>query len=308
MNTYLEQLNIDLKNQQSQKQMMVGKSYGHINHFGNSSHRFMDSNAKNEIIKKLYKLIDNVSAIKVFNYFLDNNLIKVFLDCYENLVEISSYHDITSQELINYVINYSKNTSDMLDYLKDELEDLLEIKVDKNDIKTLKDSTDDLELKSKLSRVERRIPTNIERIKNPEIVKELIYEVKELPLKNEDDDDIIRKAIDRYIKMDFPSNDDYDEDDDKVMPDIISYDDDDDEIEEVEPPPKEPPKVIDLIRYRRTKAQIEADKLEKERIEAVKKRFPELYGEETKTKKSGRPKGTKDIKPRKQRTPKNTPK
>jgi len=304
MNTYLEQLNIDLKNQQSQKQMMVGKSYGHINHFGNSSHRFMDSNAKNEIIKKLYKLIDNVSAIKVFNYFLDNNLIKVFLDCYENLVEISSYHDITSQELINYVINYSKNSSDMLDYLKDELEDLLEIKVDKNDIKTLKGSTDDLELKSKLSRVESRIPTNIERIKNPEIVKELIYEVKELPLKNEDDGDVIRKSIDRYLEMD-----DYDEDDDKVMPDIISYDDDyDDEIEEVEPPPKEPPKVIDLIRYRRTKAQIEADKLEKERIEASllekRKLFPELYGEEPKPKKGGRPKGSKDLKPRKPRTPK----
>ena len=262
MDTYLQQLNIDLQNQNSQKQMMVGKDYGNINDLGNSLHKYTNTNLKNEIVKKLYDLVNKVDAIKIYNYLFNNNLIDVFLDCYDNLIDISSYHDITSQELINYVINYSKNSADMLDYLKDELEDLLEVKVSKTDVRILKELTDDTSLKNKLTKIEQTIPEDINNIKNPEIVQNLIDNLESLPYRNEDDENVILADINKYY-------------DKVVKPKGVAFQApilipmpkgslDDSEIQEVDGPEKSNPNVFSLIRERRTKQQIqEAKNMEK---------------------------------------------
>lgn len=258
MENYLKQLNIDLQNQNSQKQMMIGNNYGNINDFGNSLHKYTNNNLKNEVVKKLYNLIDKVSAIKIFNYLLDNNLINIFLECYDNLNEISSYHDITSQELINYVINYSKNTADMLDFLKDELEDLLEVKVNKTDIKILKELTDSSELKTKLTDIEQTIPENISNIRNPEIIQDLIDNFEILPFRNEDNENIILADINKYYdKVVKPKGLTFQTPDIQPMPKGSL---DDNEIQEVDAPIKKT-NLISLIRERRTKQQINEAKM-----------------------------------------------
>ena len=262
MDTYLQQLNIDLQNQNSQKQMMVGKDYGNINDLGNSLHKYTNTNLKNEIVKKLYDLVNRVDAIKIYNYLFNNNLIDVFLDCYDNLIDISSYHDITSQELINYVINYSKNSADMLDYLKDELEDLLEVKVSKTDVRILKELTDDTSLKNKLTKIEQTIPEDVNNIKNPEIVQNLIDDLESLPYRNENNENVILADINKYYdKVVKPKGVSFQAPDPIPMPKGSL---DDTEIQEVDGPEKSIPNVFSLIRERRTKQQIqEARDMEK---------------------------------------------
>jgi hypothetical protein len=308
---YVQELNIDLENQQKQKQMMLkgtDEKYGYVTNF---IHSYISTNLKNDVINKLTSLIDNISAIKIFNYLLNNQLINVFLECFENLVEINSYHDITLQELINYVINYSKNTADMLDYLKEELDDLLMVKFNKSDITLLTDMTDDIKLKEKLSKIKQDINIVQKKMttsKSSEILQELINNIELLPFSNEDDENIILNGINEYYDKVIKQKSDIGikTENENILDNINKYYDelipapfgalDDEDIQEVEPPLKSDPTVINLIRERRKKSQIlEAKAMAEEDVMSKLMRKEELRNQKQKQKEQEKLMGKEKI-------------
>lgn len=135
---YIQSINDDINNQNNQKLLSSNPNYHiekHISHFN------YDDKTKTNVLSKLKNIIDSTTAMKVFNYLVSNNLINEFLESYDYLTTLRIYNPLTYTQIINYVIDYKKTNTEMDDILEEEINFLLDTKVTKKSLQSLRKRT-----------------------------------------------------------------------------------------------------------------------------------------------------------------------
>ena len=273
-NKYLESVNIEANNQRNQRQLSSNPNSSIEKHI---AHNNYDDKTKQNVLSKLKNLIDANTAMKIFNYLVSNNLINVFLECYDYLTTLKLYNPLTYTEIINYVIDYNLTNKQTSDLLKQELKDLMNYKVNKEDLQNYKRINDNVIIKDNLDKMIKTIidKSMIDKTDNTEILQSYIDIVEDLP--NEND---FKENPEEAIIGSAPYVDVSVDELDKKFSDLTLSSKrylTQEEIDEMLPPLdidiEEEEEVIETAKEQKDREQEEKD-LE------VKKRFPELYSQE----------------------------
>lgn len=199
IDNYLKQLAIDIDNQKLQE-TILNKSAKTTNfdfkikNMTQSNTNYVSSFLKNDIIDKLNRLVDSVTAMRVYNFLTLNNLMDTFLKSYEYLLNYKNYNVMTYNVIINYILSYQSSSKGMLDFLKEDLKEKLKSKADIVQLKQLNKITTNANVKNKIKIASQKIPTQekINKVQNINILQQMINDADFLPDKEQVDEILSR--------------------------------------------------------------------------------------------------------------------
>ena len=188
IDNYLKQLTIDIDNQKLQETILNKSSKTtsfdfKIKSMIQTNPTQVSSFLKNDIIDKLNRLVDSVTAMRVYNFLLSNNLMDTFLKSYEYLLNYKNYNVMTYNDIINYILSYQSSSKGMLDFLKEDLKEKLKSKTDISQLKQLNKITTNANMKNKIKIASQKIPTQekINKVQNIDILQQMINDAEFLP-------------------------------------------------------------------------------------------------------------------------------
>ena len=188
IDNYLKQLTIDIDNQKLQETIL--NKYAKTTTFDFKIKNMTQSNPtqvssflKNDIIDKLNRLVDSVTAMRVYNFLISNNLMDTFLKSYEYLLNYKNYNVMSYNVIINYILSYASSSKGMLDFLKEDLKEKLKSKTDISQLKQLNKITTNANVKNKIKIASQKIPTQekINKVQNIDILQQMINDAEFLP-------------------------------------------------------------------------------------------------------------------------------
>jgi hypothetical protein len=180
---YIQSINDDVNNQNNQKLLSSNSNYYIEKHI---SHHNYDDKTKQNVLSKLKNIIDSTTAMKVFNYLVSNNLIDEFLASYDYLTTLRIYNPLTYTQIINYVIDYKKTNTEMDDILEEEINFLLDTRVSKKSLQSLRKRTNNPNSVRVLNKIIRNVPDK-QSVKNMSSAKKelLIETLEQLPTQDD---------------------------------------------------------------------------------------------------------------------------
>jgi len=180
---YIQSINDDVNNQNNQKLLSSNSNYHIEKHI---SHHNYDDKTKQNVLSKLKNIIDSTTAMKVFNYLVSNNLIDEFLASYDYLTTLRIYNPLTYTQIINYVIDYKKTNTEMDDILEEEINFLLDTRVSKKSLQSLRKRTNNPNSVRVLNKIIRNVPDK-QSVKNMSSAKKelLIETLEQLPTQDD---------------------------------------------------------------------------------------------------------------------------
>jgi hypothetical protein len=188
IDNYLKQLTIDIDNQKLQETILNKSAKTtsfdfKIKNMTQSNPTQVSSFLKNDIIDKLNRLVDSVTAMRVYNFLISNNLMDTFLKSYEYLLNYKNYNVMSYNDIINYILSYASSSKGMLDFLKEDLKEKLKSKTDISQLKQLNKITTNANVKNKIKIASQKIPTQekINKVQNIDILQQMINDADFLP-------------------------------------------------------------------------------------------------------------------------------
>ena len=194
IDNYLKQLAIDIDNQKLQETILNKSAKSSVFDFKiktmtQTNTTQVSTFLKNDIIDKLNRLVDSMTAIRVYNYLVSNNLMDTFLKSYEYLLNYKNYNVMTYIDIINYILSYQSSSKGMLNFLKDDLNEKLKVKTNTLQLKQLNKIITNPTLKKKIKIASQKIPTQekINKVENIDILQQMINDAEFLPDKEQID-------------------------------------------------------------------------------------------------------------------------
>ena len=195
IDNYLKQLTVDIDNQKLQETILNKSAKTttfdfKIKNMTQTNTTQVSSFLKNDIIDKLNRLVDSVTAMRVYSFLTSNNLMDTFLKSYEYLLNYKNYNVMTYNDIINYILSYQSSSKGMLDFLKEDLKEKLKSKADIVQLKQLNKITTNANMKNKIKIASQKIPTQekINKVQNIDILQQMINDADFLPDKEQIDE------------------------------------------------------------------------------------------------------------------------